>query len=370
MATSVTTEPYRADHIGSFLRSADLLRARAEHARDLREIEDREILALLKKQQELGFHIFTDGELRRTSFQSGLVDAVDGFTTGEAHQREWKSANNGPGSAPLNDIVTAKLKPRARLTAHELPFLQKHSPGDIKMTLASANQYPAISYRKGISEKAYPTYAEFLADAGAIVADETAALANEGVAYIQLDAPRYSYYLDEKWRAHLRENYNPDLDALLDEAIAIDNRAFTAARRPGITLAIHLCRGNNRSNWYASGGYDAIAEKLFNQLEADRFLLEYDDERSGTFEPLRFVPKGKTVVLGLVSTKIGRMEDPDALAKLIDKATQFVPLERLALSPQCGFASMAEGNAIAESEQWAKMKLVADVARKVWGSTN
>jgi 5-methyltetrahydropteroyltriglutamate--homocysteine methyltransferase len=369
MATSVTTKPYRADHIGSFLRPSDLLRAREEHAAGLRDIEDSAILGLLKKQQELGFHIFTDGELRRASFQSGLVDAAEGFTTGDAHKREWKSANNGPGSAPLVDIVTSKLVQKSRLTAHELPFLLKHSPGDIKITLPSANQYPAIAYRKGISEKAYPTYAEFLSDAGDIIAGEAAALANDGVAYIQIDAPRYSYYLDEKWRTHLREEYHPDLDHLLDEAIGIDNRAFTKARKPGVTLAIHLCRGNNRSNWYASGGYDAIAEKLFNTLEVDRFLLEYDDERSGSFEPLRFVPKGKTVVLGLVSTKVGRMEDADALAKLIDTATKYVPLENLALSPQCGFASMAEGNAIAESDQWAKMKLVADVAERVWGST-
>jgi 5-methyltetrahydropteroyltriglutamate--homocysteine methyltransferase len=154
---------------------------------------------------------------------------------------------------------------------------------------------------------------------------------------------------------------------MLDEAIASDNLAFRKATGKGAILAIHLCRGNNRSNWYASGGYDAIAEKVFTQLEVDRFLLEYDDERSGSFEPLRFVPKGKIVVLGLISTKIGRMESPDQIERLIEQATKFVPLENLALSPQCGFASMAGGNVISEDEQWKKLELVMTVAKKVWG---
>jgi 5-methyltetrahydropteroyltriglutamate--homocysteine methyltransferase len=368
MATTRTDNAYRADHVGSLLRPNDLLAARAAHphSAELRAIEDREILRILAKQRDLGFGIFTDGEFRREGFMSDLVEAVDGFSTGDAHARDWKSSQ-GVGTQALRDIVTAKLHQKQRLTEHELPFMKAHSPGPIKMTLPSANQFPAIAYRKGISERAYPTYAEFLADVAAIVAGETAALAADGVAYIQIDAPRYSYFLDEKWRSFLRTEYNDDLDALLDEAIASDNLAFRAARKPGVTLAIHLCRGNNRSNWYASGGYDAIAEKLFNQLEVDRFLLEYDDERSGTFEPLRFVPPNKTVVLGLVSTKVGRLEDADGLARLIETATKYVPLERLALSPQCGFASMAEGNIIAEDEEWAKLGLVADVARRVWG---
>jgi 5-methyltetrahydropteroyltriglutamate--homocysteine methyltransferase len=368
MPTTLNQNAYRADHVGSLLRSKKLLDERAAHphSTQLTALEDREIGRVLDKQRELGFEIFTDGEFRREGFMSDLVDAVDGFSTGAAHARDWKSSQ-GVGTQALRDIVTEKLHQKRRLTEYELTFLKAHSPGPIKMTLPSANQFPAIAYRKGISERAYPTYAEFLADVAAIIAGETKALANDGVAYIQIDAPRYSYYLDEKWRAFLRAEYNDDLDALLDEAIACDNLAFRAARTPGVTLAIHLCRGNNRSNWYASGGYDAIAEKLFNQLEVDRFLLEYDDERSGSFEPLRFVPAGKTVVLGLVSTKVGRLEDADGLARLIELATKYVPLDRLALSPQCGFASMAEGNIIAEDEQWAKLKLVADVAKRVWG---
>jgi 5-methyltetrahydropteroyltriglutamate--homocysteine methyltransferase len=265
----------------------------------------------------------------------------------------------------VRGVVTSKLRPARRLTAHELPFMQRHSPGPIKMTLPSATQFPAIAYKKGISENAYPNASAFLQDVAGIVAAETRALAEQGVAYIQIDAPRYSYYLDPKWRDFLRAEFG-EPEALLEEAIAADNLAFRAARKPGVTLAIHLCRGNNRSQWYAAGGYDAIAEKLFNELDVDRFLLEYDDERSGTFEPLRFVPKGKTVVLGLVSSKRPELEDQAELLHRIEEASRYVPVENLALSPQCGFASMAEGNLLTEEAQWAKLGLVIDTARKVW----
>jgi 5-methyltetrahydropteroyltriglutamate--homocysteine methyltransferase len=200
-----------------------------------------------------------------------------------------------------------------------------------------------------------------------IMKSDMATLADAGVKYIQIDAPRYSYYMDPKWREWIRTEIGMDPDAALEEAVRADNACFRAARRPGVTLAIHLCRGNNRSHWYAEGGYDAIAEKLFGTLEVDRFLLEYDDQRSGTFEPLRFIPKGKTVVLGLVSSKIPQMEDPKQLTKRIEEASRYVPMENLALSPQCGFASTAEGNLITEDRQWAKLKLVADTARRVWG---
>src|SRR6266704_2465352 len=173
--------------------------------------------------------------------------------------------------------------------------------------------------------------------------------------------------MDPKWREWIRTEMQVEPDVLLDESIRADNACFNAARHPGVTLAIHLCRGNNRSHWYAEGGYDAIAEKLFTTLAVDRFLLEYDDERSGTFAPLRFVPKGKTVVLGLVSSKRPELESGDALIRRIHEAAQYVPLENLALSPQCGFASTMEGNLLTEDEQWAKLRLVADTVRLVWG---
>jgi 5-methyltetrahydropteroyltriglutamate--homocysteine methyltransferase len=173
--------------------------------------------------------------------------------------------------------------------------------------------------------------------------------------------------MDPKWREWIKTEMKLDPDAAFDEAIRADNACFQAARHEGITLGMHLCRGNNRSHWYAEGGYDAIAEKLFSTMAVDRFLLEYDDARSGTFEPLRFIPKNKTVVLGLISTKKPELENGDMLVKRIHEAAKFVPLENLALSPQCGFASTMEGNLLTEDDQWAKLKLVVDTARRVWG---
>jgi 5-methyltetrahydropteroyltriglutamate--homocysteine methyltransferase len=203
-------------------------------------------------------------------------------------------------------------------------------------------------------------------DIVAIMKTELARLSAEGVKYIQIDAPRYSYFMDPKWREWIRTEMNIAPDALLDESIRADNACFAAAKRPGVTLAMHLCRGNNRSHWYAEGGYDAIAEKLFATMAVDRFLLEYDDDRSGTFEPLRLVPRDKTVVLGLISSKKPQLEIADDIARRIHEAARFFPLENLALSPQCGFASTMEGNLLTEEEQWAKLRLVADVARRVW----
>ena len=192
-------------------------------------------------------------------------------------------------------------------------------------------------------------------------------LAASGISYLQIDAPRYSYYLDPKWTAWMEKELRVDPAEMLTASLAADNACFAAARHAGVTLAIHLCRGNNRSHWYAEGGYDAIAERLFHELAVDRLLLEYDDERSGTFEPLRFVPKGKTVVLGLVSTKHAALERKEDLLRRVDEAAKWVGLEQLALSPQCGFASTMEGNLLTEEQQWAKLKLVVDTAREIWG---
>ena len=235
------------------------------------------------------------------------------------------------------------------------------------MTLPSATQFPAIAFKSGITDAVYRDRSELLWAIVEIMKADLAQLAGDGVSYIQIDAPRYSYYMDPKWREWIRNEIRLDPDAALDDAVKADNACFQAARRDGVTLAIHLCRGNNRSHWYAEGGYDAIAEKLFGTLEVDRFLLEYDDDRSGTFVPLRFVPKGKTVVLGLVSSKVPQLESADNLARRVEEAARFIPLENLALSPQCGFASTAEGNLITEEQQWAKLKLVSETARRIWG---
>lgn len=362
--------PYRADQVGSFLRPPEILEARRSHMEParLRTIEDRHILHVLAMQQELGFEIFTDGELRRRNFMSDFTDAVEGFDMGDALARTWKSGQEKDAEASrVTGIVNARLRAVGPLTGHELSFLKQHAPGDIKMTLPSSTQFPAISFKRGVTDKVYKTHSELLWAIVEIMKVELARLSTEGVKYIQIDAPRYSYFMDPKWREWIRTEMNVEPDALLEESIRADNACFEAARRPGVTLAIHLCRGNNRSHWYAEGGYDAIAEKLFATMAVDRFLLEYDDARSGTFEPLRLVPQDKTVVLGLVSTKLAKLEDGEELVQRIQEASRYFPLENLALSPQCGFASTMEGNLLTEDQQWAKLRLVSETARKVWG---
>jgi 5-methyltetrahydropteroyltriglutamate--homocysteine methyltransferase len=361
--------PFRADHIGSFLRPKELLEARSNASPEkLRQLEDQHILRVLAKQKELGFEVATDGELRRRNFMSDFTDAVEGFDLTAGLGRTWKGGEAAAAAAiRVTGIVTSKLRQVRPLTGHELPFLKTHSPLPIKMTLPSATQFPAISYQKGVTDKVYKDHSALLWDIVEIMKSDLRKLSSDGVKYIQIDAPRYSYYMDPKWREWIKTEMKADPEAALDEAVRADNACFQAARKDGVTLGIHLCRGNNRSHWYAEGGYDAIAEKLFGTLAADCFLLEYDDERSGTFEPLRFVPRGKTVVLGLISSKLPRMEDAGVLAKRIEEASKYVPMENLALSPQCGFASTAEGNLLTEDQQWAKLKLVVDTVRQVWG---
>jgi 5-methyltetrahydropteroyltriglutamate--homocysteine methyltransferase len=363
--------PYRADHVGSFLRPKELIAARQAdppNPERLCEIEDREILRVLAKQKELGFEIFTDGEFRRSNFMGDFTDAVQGFDFSEGLARTWSSQQSGERvQGPVRGIVTEKLRVARRLTGHELPFLKQHSPGDIKMTLPSPTQFPAVAFKFGVTDKVYKDHSALLWEVADIIKAEMARLASDGVKYIQIDAPRYSYYMDPKWRDWIRENMRTDPEGALTEAVQADNACFKAARKLGVTLAIHLCRGNSRSRWYAQGGYDAIAEKLFGTLDVDRFLLEYDDSRSGTFEPLRFIPRDKTVVLGLISSKVAQLENGDDIVRRIHEAAKVFPLENLALSPQCGFASTLEGNLLTEDEQWAKLRLVADTARRVWG---
>src|SRR5580700_11136720 len=270
---------YRADHVGSLLRPPELLAARHNPettAEQLTALEDRHILRALARQKEAGLRIFTDGEFRRGGFMSGFYDSIEGLDQKADIARAWKAAA-GAGKAPslgsLAGVVVEKIRQTKRLTKHELDFLNRHRPGDIKMTLPTANQFPAIVYKKGMSEKAYATRSDFLWDIVPIIKAEIASLVNEGVKYIQIDAPRYSYYIDPKWRNYVKDEMGMDPDEALDEAIRADNACLEGLRRDGVTFAIHLCRGNNRSHWYAEGGYDPIAEKLFNRLDVDLFLL-------------------------------------------------------------------------------------------------
>jgi 5-methyltetrahydropteroyltriglutamate--homocysteine methyltransferase len=368
-----TASAYRADHVGSFLRAPEILEARKAHApaEQLRALEDRHVERILTRQRDLGFSLFTDGELRRSNFMSDFTDAVDGFDLSDAVARDWDEEKKGSvqptAVSSITGIVSAPLKQRRPLTGHELPYLRAHAPGPIKMTLPSATQFPAISFKYGITDKVYRDPFALLDAITSIMTDDLKKLAGDGVSYLQVDAPRYSYFLDPKWCQWMKTELRVDTDAMLTASLRADNACFAAARHPGVTLAIHLCRGNNRSHWYAEGGYEAIAERLFHELAVDRFLLEYDDERSGSFAPLKLVPKGKTVVLGLVSSKRAALERREDLLRRIEEAAKFLPLEQLALSPQCGFASTMEGNQLTEEDQWAKLKLVVDTAREVWG---
>jgi len=306
--------------------------------------------------------------LRRRNFMSDFTDAVEGFDLHAEVARDWDASQaKKPKVSSVTGIVNKKLRQIRPLSGSELPFLKKHSPGDIKMTLPSATQFPAIAFKRGITDKVYKDHSALLWDIVEIIKKDIGQLSAEGVKYIQIDAPRYSYYLDPKWRNWIRTEMKMDAEQALDEAIKADNACLEAARRPGVTLAIHLCRGNNRSHWYAEGGYDAIAEKLFGTLMVDRFSLEYDDDRSGTFQPLRYVPKDKIVILGLITTKKPELEKIDDVVRRIHEAAKYFPLENLTLSPQCGFASTAEGNLLTEDEQWAKMRLVVETAQRVWG---
>ena len=366
---------FRADHVGSLLRPAALLNARANPSMDrdaLTRLEDEAILAALDRQRAAGLQIFTDGEFRRAGFMSDFYESVEGLDRGGEVQRSWTGASarvggtSGVASGGAAGIAVEKVRQTKPLTSAELDFLLQHAHGAIKVTLPSANQFPAIAYKRDRSAAAYPTYSSFLWDIVPIIKAEVKRLADAGVRYIQIDAPRYSYYIDPKWREHIRNEMGLDPEAALDEAIRADNECFAGARGTGATLAIHLCRGNNRSQWYAEGGYDPIAEQLFQGLDADLFLLEYESERAGTFAPLRFVPKTKSVVLGLVSSKVAALESQDQLLSRIDEASRIVPIDQLALSPQCGFASAMEGNLLTESDQWRKLELIVETAARVW----
>ena len=365
---------YRADHVGSLLRPDEVKQARVSFSEgsinsdQLKEVEDKAVLAALERQKSIGIDVFTDGEFRRGGFQNDLVEAVEGFMPSDspAVVRTWLGPGGAPQEQGTRQIVGAKLRQTRRLTGNQTPFVMANAPGPVKVTVPSPSQFPAISYLAGITDQFYPTRSDLIRELSGIVKSEVAALAEDGVAYIQLDAPRYSYYVDTKWREHLR-GLGEDPDRMFMEAVAADSHCIDGVKREGLTVALHICRGNNESKWYAEGGYEPIAEQLFGSLDVDRFLLEYDTDRAGTFEPLRFVPPGKDVVLGLVSTKLAQIESQDDLLRRIEEASQHVPIERLSLSPQCGFASTAAGNLMTQDDQWRKLELVVETARKVSG---
>ena len=369
---------FRADNIGSLLRPPELLSARracreGRMDRDqLREIENQSILKALEIQKTAGVDVFTDGEYRRDIFTADVTQAVEGLVPGKPTVSfEWRGAGSELAKESqegnLQFIVGAKLRKKGRLTPGEAPFLKQHAPGPFKVCTPAATQHAVSRYRPGVTDKVYPTIHDMLQDVAAIMGEEVQALIDEGASYIQLDAPSYSTFYDPRRRETLKQS-GLDPAAAFDAAIAADNAMIQGIRRNSdVAIGIHFCRGNKRSAWGAEGSYEPIAEKAFGRLKMDRYLLEFDTARAGGFEPLRFVPKGKTVVLGLVTTKEPRMESEDELLRRIEEASKYVPMENLALSTQCGFASAASGNLLSWDDMQRKLELVARTARKVWG---
>jgi 5-methyltetrahydropteroyltriglutamate--homocysteine methyltransferase len=343
---------------------------------ELRQIEDRAVLDVLELQQQVGVDVYSDGEFRRGGWSGDFVDAVDGFVSGAPAVSVFNTARGNNPSAqpggPSRRIIGARLHPRHRLTEHEASFLRAHAPGAYKMTMPAASYVLARGYRPDITDPVYGSRAAALHDVAAIVRSEVMALIDEGVPYVQLDNPHYPDYVVEERNAQWRSVGVDPTTALLDD-IEADNFTLDGLARDGLVLAMHLCRGNGGrgpdqpAGWHTAGGYDAIAEQVFGGLHVDRFLLEYDSERAGGFEPLRFVPSGKTVVLGLVTTKSGELESQELLVRRIDEASRYIPLENLALSPQCGFASTMAGNPLTEDEERRKLELVVSTVRQVWG---
>jgi 5-methyltetrahydropteroyltriglutamate--homocysteine methyltransferase len=294
---------------------------------------------------------------------SDMAEAVDGFVP-ERVPNVW----HGPaGEAEVQGsharVVASKLRQKQRLAAHEAAFLTQHSPGPFKVTLPSPTAFVVSSYRPGLTDRVYPTREDLIQDLVPIVRGEIAALIADGVPYVQLDAPQYTYYLDPEVRGRL----GLDLERSLDEAVSGDQACLQGLDRDGVTIGMHICRGNDRGRWIAQGGYDAIAERVFGALPVDAFLLEFDSERAGGFEPLRFVRPTSRVVLGLITSKEPRLESQDLVLRRVEEAARYVPLDRLALSPQCGFASTLDGNPLSQDDQRRKLELVVDTARKIWG---
>ncbi len=372
------TRTHRAEHVGSLLRPPELLAARQAYEQGeigqerLREIEDAAALAAIELQREAGIEVFTDGEARRGTWMAGMLEAIDGVVPVDVPTGLGWHRDHGPDPAPEDtqfQLVAAreKLTRKTALTSIEAAFMAEHAPGQFKITMMSSSMGTML-WSPGISDEVYPSPADLVRDLVRLQTEEISQLVGQGVTWIQLDSLSYMQIIDADFGAQLK-NRGVSLSDSLNQAVAVDNELVRAAKQanPEVTVALHFCRGNNRSAWAAKGSYEPVAERLLGGVDVDRFLLEYDSERAGGFEPLRFVPAGKTVVLGLVSTKVPELESQDELRRRIDEAAKYVPMENLALSPQCGFASTARGNLLTVDDERRKLELVVDTAHKVWG---
>ena len=365
----------QTDVVGSLLRPPYLLQARqkltqgAISSRDFKKIEDRAVDEAVFLQEEAGLAVVTDGEMRRLSFQSQLPEAVDGFGSFDLDAFLWGDWRGGDMddksiARPQRLGVVDRLRRRRNLCAEELTYLRSRTERIAKVSLPSPSLW-ANFWSAELSGHVYPTLDSFLADVTAILRDEVDELVRLGATYIQLDAPHYPLLLDEQTRAFY-ESRGWTLERWLSAGIELDNAVVAGFAGRGVTFGMHLCRGNQGSRWLVSGDYEGIARHIFSAVDVQRLLLEYDDDRSGGFESLRHVPADRTVVLGLVTTKSGRLESTDELTTRIREAGRFFPLEQLALSPQCGFASSVVGNQLSADEQRDKLRLVTQTAAAVW----
>ena len=361
--------PFRADHVGSLLRPRALIAALKAHRAGILDdvgLEAARAAAIrdaVRQQEAVGLPVVGDGEFRRVSYWAGFVARVDGL---EAREAAFAFRDEeGRESAFTAPHVTAPLRRSRAIAGDEFAFVAGLTDRVVKITLPSPPTMHFWRLDRGIDPAAYVDAADFFADLARVYAEELADLAARGAAYVQLDDVLFAMLCDPAVRARVAEA-GMDADRLIDDYIGLCNRAI-AGRPPGLAVAMHIRRGNYKSHFLSAGGYDAAAERLFAELAVDGFLLEYDTPRAGDFTPLRFVPPGRRVVLGLVSTKTPGLEDAEALRRRIDEAAKILPLDQLALSPQCGFASTLAGNPFGEADQWAKLARVVEVAERVWG---
>jgi methionine synthase II (cobalamin-independent) len=367
-----TAPPFRADHVGSFLRPKELLAARERQQtgeitkEELRKVEDRAIRDIVKFQEDLGLQAVTDGEFRRTYFHIDFLEQLEGVETHTGFTSQFHTKKGDVGFAPPVLKVTGKVKHDKPIQLEDFKFLKSVTKRTPKVTIPSPTMLHFRSARAGISEQAYPDMDAFFADVAAAYRDEIRSLGEAGCTYLQLDDTNLAYLCDPKIREGAKQR-GLDPDHLPRDYAKLINAAIKD-KPAGMTICTHLCRGNFKSAWVAEGSYEPVAEVLFNELKVDGYFLEYDDPRSGDFSPLRFVPKDRTVVLGLVTTKVGELESKDTIKRRIDEAAKFMPLEQMCLSPQCGFSSTSHGNEIASEAQTTKMRLIVETAREVWGS--
>jgi methionine synthase II (cobalamin-independent) len=367
-----TEPPFRADHVGSLLRPPELLRAREDFtagrisAEELRGAEDDAIRAVVKMQEDVGLQSATDGEFRRASWHMDFIYQLDGISKAPGDLKvEFRNEEGAIEFTPAALRIDGKLGLSGTIFGEDFSFLRETTSSVPKLTIPSPSMVHYRGGRAAIDEEIYPDLDAFWDDLSAAYAEEVRRLDELGCTYLQFDDTSLAYLNDPRQR-ELLASQGGDAEHQHETYIRNINKAL--AKKPaGMTITTHMCRGNFRSSWAAEGGYDFVAEVLFNELDVDGFFLEYDDARSGGFEPLRFVPEGKMVVLGLVTTKRGELEAKDELKRRIEEASRFVPLDQLCLSPQCGFSSTVEGNALSREQQMEKLRLIVETAHEVWG---